>query len=41
MVPRDSATEAIAAQHYGFLVSESDFDNIYHSVVERGNWPLG
>jgi hypothetical protein len=31
-----STTEAIASQHYAFLVSERDFDSIYGRVVERG-----
>ena len=30
-----STTDAIACQHYAFLVSEHDFDNIHDRVVER------
>ena len=31
-----STTDSIASQHYAFLVSEADFDNIYSRIVERG-----
>ncbi|MCU1360312.1 MAG: hypothetical protein JWN99_1601 [Ilumatobacteraceae bacterium] len=30
-----STNEAIASQHYAFLVSEHDFDDIYGRIVER------
>jgi len=33
--------EEIRGQHYAFLISESDFDDVYRRILERGmqHWP--
>lgn len=31
-----STNDEIAAQHYAFLISEAEFDEIYGRIVERG-----
>ena len=31
-----STSDEIAAQHYAFLISEAEFDEIYGRIVERG-----